>query len=85
MKYTVHLSTDRFHKFTEKESQIREVAGIIEASSLDDAYSKGQNTLNGLNYNWNSIEPRRSVSIGDLLVDENRNKFLVKSIGFKQL
>lgn len=64
-------------KFSPVEQQPRSYAGTVYAESLDDAYMKSQN-FNGI---WNTADPFRSTSIGDVIVDGDTS-YMVMPVGF---
>ena len=67
-------------KFTETSYQPREYAGFVEASSLEDAYTKSQNDENP----WNPHNPCRSTSVGDVIQDDS-GFYMVLGMGFRHL
>ena len=79
-RFSIYLATGP-KAFTETVCQPREFVGTIEAETVGVAYHKTQN----LTETWNKEKPCRSVSIGDVIVDENYNKIMVIGVGFKDI
>lgn len=65
-------------KFTANPDQIRLYAGHVQAETLEQAFYLSQN----LDFvSWNSLNPCRSTSVGDMIETDNR-WFLVSDTGF---
>jgi hypothetical protein len=67
-------------KFTETEIQPREYTGFVVADSLEKAFILSQNDENV----WNTANPCRSTSVGDIIQDDDKF-YMVCGIGFKEL
>lgn len=67
-------------KFTETEIQPREYTGFVVADSLEKAFILSQNDENV----WNTANPCRSTSVGDVIQDDDKF-YMVCGIGFKEL
>jgi len=82
-QFHIHHSTGK-DRFTEVKEQPREYAGYVEADSLQDAFIKSQNCLDGSLVDWNKTNPCRSTSVGDVIQDGD-DFYLVKNFGFEPL
>jgi len=80
MLFSVYLATEP-NAFSETVCQPREFVGTVEAETVGVAYHKTQN----LTETWNKEKPCRSVSVGDVLVDEKFNKLMVIGVGFRDI
>lgn len=77
-QYHIFHATE--NKFDETEKQNREYVGMINANSLEDAFNKTQNVDDV----WNSTNPCRSTSVGDVIQDDE-GFHMVCARGFKTL
>lgn len=79
MQYHIYQAVGP-EQFTETENQTRVYAGFVETSSLESAYLLSQNHAEP----WNSYNPCRSTSIGDVIQDD-KGFYMVCNLGFRLL
>jgi hypothetical protein len=74
MKYEIWHQTDN-----PKVSHI--FAGIVTATSVQDAWTKAQN---GINQEWEKLN-QRSTMVGDIIETPTGERYLVDNIGFSKI
>lgn len=78
-QYHIYHATGA-NKFNPVEDQPRSYVGFVQAESVEDAFMKSQN----LEGDWNTVNPCRSTSVGDIILD-NDDFYMVLGSGFKLL
>lgn len=81
MQYSIYHATQKDTMFTETENQDRILVGVVEADSLEHAYTLSQNGEQP----WNSFRSFcRSTSVGDAIEDD-KGFYMVCNLGFRLL
>lgn len=80
MQYEIFHAIGKDTMFTETENQIRILVGVVEADSLEHAYTLSQN----FDKPWSSFLPCRSTSVGDVIKDD-KGCYMVCNVGFKAI
>lgn len=80
MQYEIYHAIQKDEMFTETENQFRVQVGTVQADSLEQAYTLSQN----FDQPWNSFQPCRSTSVGDVIKDD-KGFHMVCNTGFRFL